>query len=230
MKLNRISAALIALFMVLAMLPAAIADENTSTLTMVPKLTEDGSQLVLAFELETKAQPLSGVVDLYYDSDCLKNPVPSSDALPGQSSSFVFNTETEGNALIAFASSVPMQTGEIFVVTFDLVKDACTPDTEIVFSVDIENSELIDYDTTTLLDFAIDDVRFTFPSDEPAFEKGDVNRNHGIDSGDATLILRGVVGAVELDEEQQYLGDMNNNNGLDTGDATLVLRAVVAQS
>ena len=230
MKMNRISAALIALLMVLAMLPAAsLAADSASTINMVPELNEEGTKLVLSFVLETNAQPLSGVLDLYYDADCLLNPAEDSDALPGQSSSLVANTETEGNVLIGFASSTPMQSGEIFYITFDLNKEACTPGTEIVFSVDIENCELVDYDTTTLLDLNVDDVRFTFPSDSK-YEMGDVNRNGGIDAGDATLILRATVGAIELEDEQMALGDMNNNGGLDAGDATQVLRAVVAQA
>ncbi len=62
--------------------------------------------------------------------------------------------------------------------------------------------------------------------------KGDVNRNGRRDTGDATLILRSIVG---LPIPSQYLpilptGDMNCNNRIDTGDATLVLRDVVGLS
>ncbi len=58
---------------------------------------------------------------------------------------------------------------------------------------------------------------------------GDVNRNGMRDTGDATLILRSIVG---LPIPLQYLpilpiGDMNCNNIIDTGDATLILRDVV---
>ncbi len=60
--------------------------------------------------------------------------------------------------------------------------------------------------------------------------KGDVNRNGRRDTGDATLILRSIVG---LPIPSQYLpiipiGDMNCNNRIDTGDATLVLRDIVS--
>ncbi len=60
--------------------------------------------------------------------------------------------------------------------------------------------------------------------------KGDVNRNVRRDTGDATLILRSIVG---LPIPSQYMpilpiGDMNCNNRIDTGDATLVLRDVVS--
>ncbi len=59
--------------------------------------------------------------------------------------------------------------------------------------------------------------------------RGDVNRNGRRDTGDATLILRSIVG---LPIPSQYLpilpiGDMNCNSRIDTGDATLVLRDVV---
>ncbi len=62
--------------------------------------------------------------------------------------------------------------------------------------------------------------------------KGDVNRNGRRDTGDATLILRSIVG---LSIPSQYLpilptGDMNCNNRIDAGDATLVLRDVVGLS
>ena len=59
--------------------------------------------------------------------------------------------------------------------------------------------------------------------------RGDVNRNLRRDTGDATLILRHIVG---LPIPPQYLpilpiGDMNCNSRIDTGDATLILRDVV---
>ncbi len=59
--------------------------------------------------------------------------------------------------------------------------------------------------------------------------RGDINRNGRQDTGDATLILRNIVG---LSIDPQYLpilpaGDMNCNEKIDTGDATLILRNVV---
>ena len=52
---------------------------------------------------------------------------------------------------------------------------------------------------------------------------GDVNYNNMLDTGDATLVLRMIVGL----KEQDMLGDMNDNGMIDTGDATLILRRVV---
>jgi len=52
---------------------------------------------------------------------------------------------------------------------------------------------------------------------------GDVNHNNMLDTGDATLVLRMIVGL----KEQDMLGDMNNNGMIDTGDATLILRKIV---
>lgn len=67
------------------------------------------------------------------------------------------------------------------------------------------------------------------PSEEPEFELGDVNMNNRLDAGDATMILRHVVGAGEpLSEQQQALADVNESGTVDAGDATLVLRAVVS--
>jgi hypothetical protein len=56
--------------------------------------------------------------------------------------------------------------------------------------------------------------------------KGDLNHNDKLDTGDATLVLRIVVGLLPPD----ILGDMNNNGKIDTGDATIILRKVVGLS
>jgi len=53
--------------------------------------------------------------------------------------------------------------------------------------------------------------------------KGDVNGNGKLDPGDATLILRMVVGL----EPMNMSGDMNGNGRIDPGDATIVLRRIV---
>ena len=55
------------------------------------------------------------------------------------------------------------------------------------------------------------------------YMQGDLNHNNVIDTGDATLVLRMVVGLATAD----MLGDMNGNGMVDTGDATLILRTVV---
>ncbi len=59
--------------------------------------------------------------------------------------------------------------------------------------------------------------------------RGDVNRNGKLDTGDATLILRSIVGLPIPSQFEPILptGDMNCNGRIDTGDATLVLREVV---
>jgi hypothetical protein len=51
----------------------------------------------------------------------------------------------------------------------------------------------------------------------------DVNQNGLIDTGDATLVLRMVVGLDRVD----LSADINGNGEIDTGDATLILRKVV---
>ena len=53
--------------------------------------------------------------------------------------------------------------------------------------------------------------------------QGDVNHNGFLDTGDATLVLRMVVGLIPPD----VWGDMNGNGFIDTGDATLILRKIV---
>ncbi len=59
--------------------------------------------------------------------------------------------------------------------------------------------------------------------------RGDVNRNGKLDTGDASLILRSIVGLPIPSQFEPVLptGDMNCNNKIDTGDATLILRDVV---
>jgi hypothetical protein len=57
--------------------------------------------------------------------------------------------------------------------------------------------------------------------------KGDMNRNGQLDTGDATLILRKVVGLESTSPEDILIGDMNGNSFLDSGDATIILRKVV---
>jgi hypothetical protein len=52
---------------------------------------------------------------------------------------------------------------------------------------------------------------------------GDLNHNARLDTGDATLVLRMVVGL----DTAGLSGDMNGNGRIDTGDATLILRKVV---
>ncbi|MCR6692027.1 MAG: PKD domain-containing protein [archaeon YNP-LCB-003-016] len=57
--------------------------------------------------------------------------------------------------------------------------------------------------------------------------KGDMNRNGKLDTGDATILLRKVVGLEPILPEDILIGDMNGTNALDTGDATIILRKVV---
>jgi VCBS repeat-containing protein len=57
--------------------------------------------------------------------------------------------------------------------------------------------------------------------------KGDMNRNGRLDTGDATIILRKVVGLEPTSPEDALIGDMNGNGFLDSGDATIILRRVV---
>lgn len=57
---------------------------------------------------------------------------------------------------------------------------------------------------------------------------GDVNGDRAITAGDATMILRDVVGATELTESQRPFADANGNGGTDTADATILLRYVVS--
>ena len=67
-------------------------------------------------------------------------------------------------------------------------------------------------------------------TEPPVTEKpvpGDVNGSGAVDAGDATLILRQVVGAFKLSDEQKAIADVNGSGAVDAGDATLVLRAVV---
>lgn len=57
--------------------------------------------------------------------------------------------------------------------------------------------------------------------------KGDLNKNGILDTGDATILLRKVVGLEPISQDDISIGDMNGNGFLDTGDATIILRKVV---
>lgn len=57
---------------------------------------------------------------------------------------------------------------------------------------------------------------------------GDVNNDYSLTAGDATMILRDVVGAVEIPSEKRAFADCNGNGQVDTADATLVLRYIVS--
>ncbi len=62
------------------------------------------------------------------------------------------------------------------------------------------------------------------PSHEPII--GDVNGSGSIDTGDAVMLLRAVIGLVELTPEQKLIADVNNDSAINTGDAITVLRIV----
>ena len=61
----------------------------------------------------------------------------------------------------------------------------------------------------------------------PGVLPGDMNKNGILDTGDATIVLRKVVGLEPTLPEDISIGDMNGNGILDTGDATIILRKVV---
>jgi len=55
----------------------------------------------------------------------------------------------------------------------------------------------------------------------------DMNKNGILDTGDATIVLRKVVGLEPTLPEDISIGDMNGNGILDTEDAMIILRKVV---
>jgi hypothetical protein len=57
--------------------------------------------------------------------------------------------------------------------------------------------------------------------------KGDMNRDGRLGTGDATIILRKVVGLGPTSPEDVLIGDMNGDGSLDSGDATIILKRVV---
>ncbi len=84
----------------------------------------------------------------------------------------------------------------------------------------------------TQADLLTREVTVEFTSAQPPHPSpntGDVNRNNRLDTGDATLILRSIVGLVIPSTSMPILpiGDMNCNGKIETGDATIILRMVV---
>lgn len=57
--------------------------------------------------------------------------------------------------------------------------------------------------------------------------RGDVNLDKKVDVGDAIIVLRNIVGLVQLTESQETIGDMNKDGKIDVGDAILILRRIV---
>lgn len=58
-------------------------------------------------------------------------------------------------------------------------------------------------------------------------QPGDVNGNGYVEAGDATMVLRHVVGEIELVGEQLAAADLNGNGRVDSGDAGMILRSIV---
>jgi hypothetical protein len=56
---------------------------------------------------------------------------------------------------------------------------------------------------------------------------GDVNLDGSVNAADAVVVLRSVIGLVQLDALQRCNADLDENGSIDTGDAILVLRSVV---
>ncbi|WHH57908.1 S8 family serine peptidase [Petroclostridium sp. X23] len=56
---------------------------------------------------------------------------------------------------------------------------------------------------------------------------GDVNVDNIISAGDATLVLRDIVGLTSLSQEQKKAADVNGDGSITAGDATVILRYVV---
>jgi len=68
-------------------------------------------------------------------------------------------------------------------------------------------------------------IQFTFNIDSPLF--GDVNEDGLVNSLDASLILRNVVGAIELSDDQRLKADVTGNGEVTAYDAYLVLQFTV---
>lgn len=101
----------------------------------------------------------------------------------------------------------------------------CTELCDIYFSGSEKDWERI------LTEDANDDLKNAFihynseiPSD---IITGDLNGSGGIDTGDASMILRALVGIVHLTDTQKLISDVNGDGMINTGDATMVLRIVV---
>ena len=59
------------------------------------------------------------------------------------------------------------------------------------------------------------------------FESGDVNGDGKIDVSDAIMVLRNIVGLVELTPAQELATDVNGDGKIDVSDAIMILRYIV---
>ncbi|WHH57906.1 S8 family serine peptidase [Petroclostridium sp. X23] len=64
-------------------------------------------------------------------------------------------------------------------------------------------------------------------SSDTSIVYGDLNEDERVTAGDATLVLRAVVGLTALTDAQQIAADVNGDGRITAGDATLILRKVV---
>lgn len=225
---------------VFAAAPAAPKTDSdpslTATITMVPEYVSE-ELLTLRFELECPAEPESGKFVLNYDTEFLSSPEAVAPA--GSNMILVGNPNVPGVLELAFAATNPFEDGELFTVNF-VPTASCVGGATMTFTINVENSEMVDSDNTTLLFISVDPVTYTVPEEstptpeptpEPTpgidYETGDVNMDDLVNTGDAALTLRYAVGLVTLTEEQMALANMNGDDRVDTGDAAAILRFAV---
>ncbi len=210
----------------------------TATITMVPEYVSE-ELLTLRFELECPADPESGKIVLNYDTEFLSSPVAA--APEGSNMILVGNPNVPGVLELAFASTTPFEDGELFTVSF-VPTEACIAGATMAFEIDVEDSEMVDSDNTTLLFISVAPVSYTIPgastpepTPEPTptpgpgteYETGDVNMDGLVNTGDAALTLRFAVGLLTLTDEQLVLANMNGDDAVNTGDAAAILRFAV---
>jgi len=121
----------------------------------------------------------------------------------------------EGFVYVAVAMATAVGESEAILanLTFNLTSTGNT-------SLHIEDAELNNESGNLLTPATIDGSIDVYPL-------GDLSGNYGVDTGDATLVLRRVVLLDPTTDFDRLVGDMNGNDRIDTGDATLILRKVV---
>jgi len=71
------------------------------------------------------------------------------------------------------------------------------------------------------------EVKAAPPVADPSVLYGDVTGDGSVDVGDAIIVLRSIVGSVNLSEKQRRAADVNLDEVIDVGDAIIILRHIV---
>ncbi|NLB61329.1 MAG: hypothetical protein GX802_02715 [Clostridiales bacterium] len=188
--------------------------------TSTTNITDNGTLLTLSFTINENAElgAYSEITLSYEEGDML-----DVDLVPVDfeiSNGKITVAEPKVYHTVTFVDELTTET--ISTVTVEHGKDATLPTppehegfTFTGWSLDGKN---ITEDTTIMALY------------ESNYIEGDSNGDGVVNTGDAVLILRAIIGGATLNEVQKLAADMNSDGVINTGDAVAILQAVVSKS